>query len=197
MKTKFYWGETGSGKTLRAVKDILVDFLLGRQIISNATLKQIPYTKIELNDLIEMAFDKDSDIMNNQAPKTMFLDEIQTAFDGRRAMSRNNIDFSLFISQCRKRGINVIYTSQYISGADPRIRTLTDKLIRCVSIKDYNDLGLSIDPQNPEPIKFRFYIVNPKDPATVIKKTWNRAIARVFYKFYDTYEVIRPVEGYT
>jgi hypothetical protein len=196
LKTKFYWGETGSGKTLRAVKDLLIDYLLGRQIISNATLKLIPYTKLDLLDLIDMAMDSSNDIFNNQIPKTMFLDEIQTAFDGRRAMTKNNIDFSLFISQCRKRGINVIYTSQFISGADPRIRTLTDKLIRCVSIKDYNDLGLSTDPQNPEPIKFKYYIVNPKDPSRVIRKSWKRGIARVFYKFYDTYEVIRPVESY-
>lgn len=195
MKSRFLWGDTGSGKSLKAVYYVLLDFLFGREIWSNATLNNIPYVKIDLLDLISMAQDRTFDVMDNK-PKTFFLDEIQTVFDGRRAMTKNNIDFSLFISQCRKRGINVVYTSQYISGADPRIRVLTDNLIMCKSVLDYNDLGYSTDPQNPEPIAFKYITFNPKDPKKITKRRWSRDIARCFYKFYDTYEVIRPSENY-
>lgn len=169
----------------------LKDFMFGREIYGNLHLKLIPYHHIEIPDLIEMVIKKEVD----SNPKTLILDEIQTAFDGRRSSSQQNINLSIFVSQCRKRGFNIIYTSQFITGADPRMRLLTDKLVRCIAVKDINDVGLG-DIENPEPKKLIYISTDPQDPIKFKRKTLKRDTFRQFYKFYNTYEVIRPELSY-
>lgn len=192
MKTTFLWGTTGSGKTLRAVQLAVTAFLLGRQIWGNIHLKHIPYTYYDIPELIDIVTHKNV----SSTPKTMIMDEIQTAFDGRSSGSAQNRALSLFVSQCRKRGFDIIYTSQYITGADSRLRVLTDKLVRCEAIVDRNDFGLGTF-QDPEPVKFIYKTVDPKDPLSrVKKKTIYRDTARFFHQFYNTYEVVRPQSEY-
>ena len=191
MKATFLYGTTGSGKTIRAVMLAVKDFIFGRQIYGNLHFKLIPYTYIEIPDLIDMVLHKNID--NN--PKTLVLDEIQTAFDGRRSSSKQNINLSLFVSQCRKRGFNIIYTSQYITGADPRMRVLTDKLVQCIPSFNLNNVGYG-DLESPEPTKITYLSTNPQFPTKINKKTVRRETLRHFYKFYDTFEIIRPEMSY-
>lgn len=201
MKSKFFTGQTGSGKTLGMIKEGVRDFILGRELYSSMKkITGIPYYYVDLEDLILMVQNEELDV-NNDRPKTLLLDEIHTMFDGRRSSSRENIDFSLFISQCRKRRFNVYYTSQWITGADPRIRTLTNQFIRCFAHYDVNDVGLgTLD--EPEPIALTQITSNVIDmqenPNNYKrrKKNFLRWRNRPFYKFYDTFEVIRPVESY-
>lgn len=167
------------------------DFMFGRQIYGNLHLKLIPYTYIEIPDLIKMVV---TDSIDN-SPKTLILDEIQTAFDGRRSSSQQNINMSLFVSQCRKRGFNILYTSQFITGADPRMRTLTDKLVRCIPTFNINNVGLG-DIENPEPTKITYLATDPMFPLRVKKKVLKRETLRQFYKFYNTYQIIMPEESY-
>lgn len=161
-------------------------------------ITNLPYYYVDLEDLILMVSNEELDI-NDSRPKTLFLDEIHTMFDGRRSQSRGNIDFSNFISQCRKRKFNVYYTSQWISGADTRIRTLTTELIRCIPHINYQDVGLG-DFSTPEPISIEHRIMDIVDVmennGKIRKKIFPRWRNRPFYKFYDTYEVIRPTESY-
>jgi len=178
---------TGSGKTLRAIMLIIRDLLFGREIYGNLNLYHIPYVHVEIPQLIDMIVHDDID----PSPKTLVLDEIQTAFDGRRSGSKQNINMALFVSQCRKRGFNIIYTSQFITGADPRMRTLTDKLVQCIPTFNINDVGYG-DMENPEPTKITYLSVDPRFPLKVKKKTIKRATFRHFYKFYDTYQIIKP-----
>lgn len=187
MKAWFLWGRTGSGKTLRAVNFAIRDFLLGRRIYGNLHLKLIPYTFIEIPDLIQFVINDELD----RTPKTLILDEIQTAFDGRRSGSQQNINLSIFVSQCRKLNFNIIYTSQFISGADPRMRTLTDKLVRCIPTTNVNDVGLG-DIENPEPTKLTYITTDPQNPVKFRTKTLKRDVFRTFYKFYNTYERVAP-----
>lgn len=198
MKSKFFYGQTGSGKTLSVVKEVVKDYLLGRDIYGNLDSLKIPYYKVDLEDLILMVSNEELDT-NDEKPKSLLLDEIHTMFDGRRSSSRHNIDFSAFISQCRKRRFNVYYTSQWISGADTRIRTLTSELIRCIPHINYNDVGYG-DISTPEPIAIEHRIMDITDLMEgnnrVRRKVYPRWRNRPFYKFYDTYEVIRPVESY-
>lgn len=181
------------------VKEGIRDFILGRTLYSNMKkINNIPYYYVDLEDLIIMVQNDELDI-NDTTPKSLLLDEIHTMFDGRRSQSRENIDFSLFVSQCRKRHFNVYYTSQWISGADLRIRTLTNELIRCVAHIDPKDYGLG-DISTPEPYKIERRIVNISDLQSgqhkMKVKYDHRWRNRPFYKFYDTYEVIRPTESY-
>lgn len=201
MKSKFFTGQTGSGKTLGAIKESVKDYLLGRELY--ATMKKIqniPYRYVDLEDLILMVQNEELDI-DDGIPKTLLLDEIHTMFDGRRSSSRENIDFSIFISQCRKRRFNVYYTSQWITGADSRIRTLTTEFVRCYAKYDPKDYGLGT-PTEPEPIQLAQVtsdVIDMQENPTTYKKRLKilpRWRNRPFYKFYDTYEVIRPVESY-
>lgn len=184
MKSIFYFGKTGSGKTLHTAIDALVDLLNGRKIYSNMTFYHFPYTKINLLDMVDAVIDNRNDFTDS-SPKTLILDEIQTLMDSRRSTSRSNIDFSLFISQCRKRGFNVIYTSQYLNGADIRLRQLTDKLVWCIPVYKTGD--------ELKGFKYiKFDVMSGQYKIQFIKES----IAKVFYKFYNTYEVVRPVEEY-
>lgn len=157
------------------------------------SLKLIPYYKIEISDLVDMVVDEQSDI-NTDIPKTFILDEMHTAFDGRRSSSGQNEILRQFVSQCRKRKIDMYYSDQYISGADVSLRSITSKLVRCMPIVSINDVGLG-DISTPEPLKFRYYIWDIDQNKTIVKK-WSRNVARLFYNFYDTYEVIRPRADY-
>jgi len=199
LKSKFFYGQTGSGKTLSAIRECIRDVILGRTLYTNLKkIQKIPYYYVDLEDLILMVQNEELDT-NDERPKTLFLDEIHTMFDGRRSQSRPNIDFSMFISQCRKRRFNVYYTSQWISGADTRIRTLTSELIRCVPHINYADVGYG-DISTPEPVSIEHRIMNIADlmenNMKVKKKIYNRFRNRPFYQFYDTFEVIRPAEVY-
>jgi hypothetical protein len=199
VKSKFFYGATGSGKTLTMVKEGVKDFILGRDIYSNMKkIKNMPYYYVNLEDLIIMVQNDELDV-NDGKPKSLLLDEIHTMFDGRRSQSRDNIDFSLFVSQCRKRRFNVYYTSQWISGADIRIRTITSELVRCIAHIDTSDFGLG-DSSTPEPIAVEKRSIKIEDLQAGIHKVKTRKDPRwrlrPFYKFYDTYEVIRPVESY-
>lgn len=200
MKSKFFWGETGSGKTAGVIKEVIKDFILGRTIYANMQkIKHIPYYYVDLEDLILMVQNDELDV-NDNIPKTLVLDEIHTLFDGRRSQKRENIDFSMFISQCRKRRFNVYYTSQWISGADVRIRTLTNELIRCIPHFDPRDYGMG-DYSTPEPIKFEYrtaYLqrIMPNGLPKIKVTKYPRAFMRLFYRFYDTFEIIRPTEVY-
>jgi hypothetical protein len=199
VKSKFFYGATGSGKTLSMVKEGVKDCILGRAIYSNMnSIKNMPYYYVDLEDLIIMVQNDQLDVNDNK-PKSLLLDEIHTMFDGRRSQSRDNIDFSLFVSQCRKRRFNVYYTSQWISGADIRIRTITSELVRCIAHIDVNDYGYG-DSSTPEPIRVEKRSIKIEDlqagihkVKTKIEPRWR---LRPFYKFYDTYEVIRPMESY-
>lgn len=192
MQARFLYGMTGTGKTLRAVMLAVIDYYLGRDIWGNLHLKNIPYRYIEILDLIDLVVNKKID----SRPKTLILDEIQTAFDGRRSSSNQNYIMSLFVSQCRKRGFNILYTSQFITGADPRMRTLTDKLTECFAKKSVEDIGLGTF-EEPEPTKLTYLTINPKNPfSKVKKKSLVREQFRPFYKYYNTHEIIRPTLSY-
>lgn len=201
MKSKFFYGATGSGKTLSSIRECVRDVIIGRELYSNMQgIKNIPYYYVDLEDLMLMVQNEEIDLTSSK-PKTLLLDEIHTMFDGRRSSSRPNIDFSVFISQCRKRHFNVYYTSQWIAGADIRIRTLTNQLVKCIPHFSRSDFGLgTID--EPEPIAIEHIITditdlmeNPQNPKKK-RKVFPRWRNRPFYQFYDTFEIIRPVEAY-
>ena len=182
MKSTFYFGKTGSGKTLHTVIDLLIDILNGRKAYGNMGIYHLPYTRLNLNDLVDAVLASESDF-SDSSPKTLILDEIQTLMDSRK--SSRNTDFSLFISQCRKRGFNVIYTSQYLMGADIRLRQLTDKLVWCLPVYKTGDVLKGFK-------YIKFDVLTGQYKIQFIRES----IAKAFYKFYNTYEVIRPVEEY-
>ena len=116
-----YKGARGRGKTLTMVKDALQYQNEGWTVFSNMEGMKIG-TFISVDDIQKI--DKGSDIKRC----VLVIDEIQSLFDSRRSMKKQNLDFSYFIQQIRKRGIILLCTTQYTNTVDLRLRQHIDIL---------------------------------------------------------------------
>lgn len=200
MKRTAYLGQDGDGKTLHMVIDFLFAYLAGKPIYTNMKGLKIPHTYIDADDIGDAVLHDNSILDSYDGPKVLGIDEIQTVLDGRNAMSRDNRKMTLFVSQIRKRKLDLIYTSQYVSGADPRVRQLIRKVVNLKAVRSDNDIGLGT-PDEPEPIKFIRWesevdkvlmgFARPK------KKITPRWVARALgYRWYDSWTKVKPAEGY-
>ena len=124
-----YKGRRGAGKTLTLVKDALAYYENGWQVYSNIDL---PFASYMENSEI-LAIDKSSDIYNC----VLILDEIQIFFDSRRGTSKQNVTFSNFIQQIRKRNIILLCTTQFSNTIDLRLRQHLDVLAMPTFLKKY------------------------------------------------------------
>jgi hypothetical protein len=186
----FYYGQLGSGKTLHAVFDCYLAHRMGRRIITNARLKHIPHTPFDLHDIVNEVYNP---VLETREPKFLFLDEISTICDSWNLMSRQNKIVSDFFVQIRKRNIDMVYTTAFISGAVNRLRELTDILVRCEAVKH----------PDGSPRKFKFHWVDVAQmrllgrEGNIIRhgtQTWPLEMARLMYPYYDTTQVIVPQE---
>lgn len=117
-----YKGAKGKGKTLTMIKDAYVYFMNGYKVYSN--MKSVKFAIYLSNEKI-LAINKKSPLK-----KCVFLiDEIQTLFNSRRSMKKENVEFSFFIQQIRKRDIELLATSQYINTIDLTFRQHVDYMV--------------------------------------------------------------------
>lgn len=200
---KFYCGKRGSGKTLRAVIDIWMNWFDGYEIYTNTLLHKAFDTNyitkqkgnlhlVDAIDLIKlMLADK---IPDTSTPKILLLDEIKTQASSRGFSTYVNRYLSDFISQARKRKFTVIYTDQILIGYDKWMRQMTDKLIMCNGIVDYNDLGLGTK-DYPEPIVFEYAELEMNELSFERPIIYDipRNTARRFYPLFDTGKMIKPL----
>lgn len=121
MTIVLYVGARGRGKTLTMVKDGYQYYLNGFKILRNFNCKFGDY--IENDEILKL--DKDSSIKN----AVIMIDEIQIFFDSRRGMKKENIDFSNFVQQIRKRNIILLCTTQYSNTIDLRLRQHLNYLV--------------------------------------------------------------------
>src|SRR5574341_1042124 len=202
----FYWGKRGSGKTLRASIDVLFDWYEGYEVWSNTWLhpafdtnfitKQTGnYHYVDAVDLIKLLLE--DKIPENNTPKVLLLDEIKTQANARNFSSFINKHLADFVSQARKRRFKLIYTDQILGAYDRWIRLMTDKIVRCVPIKDYRDLGLG-DMDYPEPIAFEYIEIDLSEDTLESQEPniyqIQRKTARNFYGLFKTEKIITPVE---
>lgn len=125
-----YLGRRGSGKTLTMVKDAYIEYKRGKQIISN--IKGIPFAVFMDNKDI-LSLDKNSDLFN----AVILIDEAQIFFDSRRSMKKENISFSNFVQQIRKRNIDLYLTTQFANAIEKRLRDHTDIIAKVKFIDIY------------------------------------------------------------
>lgn len=139
-------GGIGSGKTLTMTYHLYKDHLKKRKIYANYGLK-FEYQQLTgafFRDYAKSGFD----LMNS----SIGLDELHVFLDSRNAMSNKNKMMSRFITQSRKRGVDMYYTTQDLnhesfarSGqVDLRLRKLTDMLIHC-KYRKYNGKHLVVN----------------------------------------------------
>lgn len=116
-----YKGSQGRGKTLTMVKDGALYARDGFKIFRNFNCT---FGKFIENEDIK-SFDKHAEIDNC----VLMIDEIQSLFDARRSAKKENVDFSYFLQQLRKRNIILLCTTQFGHNVDLRLREQCDFLV--------------------------------------------------------------------
>lgn len=125
-----YKGARGCGKTLTLVKDGFKFFLNGHRVLRNFDCSFGEYISSE--EILHL--DRNSEIRDC----VIMIDEVQIFFDSRRSMRKENMDFSNFIQQIRKRHIHILGTTQYANTVDLRFRQHCDVIALPHFIKDLN-----------------------------------------------------------
>ena len=173
MTIVLYLGRRGAGKTLSMVKDAYLYLKSGRRIITN--MNTLKFGDKMSNEKI-LKLSKDSDIYNC----VLVIDEIQLLFDSRRSMKKENITFSNFIQQIRKRGIIMLGTTQFDNTIDKRLRDHCDIIALPKINKDlllcrikYLDPTSSQDVENDGILEYSSVVYDMRD----------------IFKLYDTNEM--------
>lgn len=125
-----YLGARGSGKTLSMVKDAYIEYKRGRRVITN--MEDVSFGEHLSNDEIKK-LTKESDLYD----AVLLIDEAQIFFDSRRSMKKENLNFSYFVLQTRKRNIDIYFTTQFSNTIDRRIRDNIDYVAYPHYISDY------------------------------------------------------------
>ena len=129
-KIVLYKGRRGCGKTLTMVKDGLSYYKRGWRVLRNFDCSFGEYISEE--QILNL--DKNSDLFNC----VIMMDEVQIFFDARRSMRNQNLHFSNFVQQIRKRNIVLLGTTQYANTIDLRFRQHTDIVAYPNFIKSVN-----------------------------------------------------------
>lgn len=121
-------GAKGSGKTLSAVKYAHDAHVKGRTVYSNIRLNfpHVKLTRAMLTQILEQQCLTDAFVL---------LDELHTIADSRRSMTKRNIDWSYFFTQSRKRGVDIMATTQREMQVDVRYRLNSDTYIYCKKVQ--------------------------------------------------------------
>lgn len=161
-------GGLGSGKTVLMTRYLIKDYQLDRNIYANYGLNIIDYSTLKIRDLLDNKV--------NLQNVSVGIDEFTVFADCRRSMSNTIITY--FILQTRKRNVCLYYTTQDFSMMDKRILRHTNLFVTAE------------DTTNDD---FKKYIVVDvrKRKEYIAEFILN---IEPFYKFYDTNEIIIPLE---
>ena len=124
-------GAKGKGKTLTMIKDAYIYYLDGYTVYSN--MKSVKFAKYITNEQI-LSINKKTVFSNC----VFLIDEIQTLFNSRRSMKKENVEFSFFIQQIRKREIELLATSQFSNTVDLTFRQHIDIIAMPQFDKEFN-----------------------------------------------------------
>lgn len=120
----------------------------------------------------------------------VLIDEASSAFPGRRSLSSVNVEFSQFLTQIRKRNLEVCFTTQFPQVLDYQVLLQVDLFIRCENLG--LDVGLGIYDWWGQ-WTGRDY--RKRWPPEVDTQDWNRRYvnAHLVHGLYRTGEVVAPV----
>lgn len=129
----------GGGKTTTMTALLKEYSDAGLNIYANYTLKGIPYTHIEPEDL--------ADFPEWLHDGVVALDELHAKMDAYDFWKTLVKDNALFLTQTRKRRLIVLFTTQVWTQVPKRMRSLTDYIFQCSPIKDHDQqfIGVSVD----------------------------------------------------
>lgn len=115
------FGYKGSGKTLMLVILAYAEHMQKKKILSNLHNLKFPSEIVDPKEIISLS--------EKLQGCTICIDEIHTIADSRKSHGAQNIQIANFFLQSRHRGVNVIYTDQYMGQVEKRIRDNTDIII--------------------------------------------------------------------
>lgn len=194
-----YIGDRGSGKSLAMTIKLYNDFYKkDRMIYSNYGLRFPNEDKITALDKQFFEDFKKSDFQIFNC--AVAIDEAHVFIDSRRSMSPRNIMFSKFITQSRKREVDLYYTTQDVnverfmsSGqVEMRLRKLTDEVIFCKTLTIFGDKS-----KKPE-TNYEHFIDVKKDKMYSLQFTYRGGLlkkkscilANKYMKLYDSNEIV-------
>ena len=145
-------GDKGAGKSVLLAYMLYIDHLQGRNIVSNFSLN-FPHIQKTFRELSKMP-----KFLQNA---TVGYDEFHIAVDSRRSTSNSNIEFTTFLTQLRKRGCILIYTTQLFTTMDKRVRDQTDIIISPIDNKEGVFIYQVMDRVTGEVLKILRLDMNP------------------------------------
>ena len=165
------FGYKGSGKTLMMIILLYIDKMLGKRVLVNMKNLSFETELIKPQDLIKLT--------EKLSGCTIGIDELHTLADSRKSHKGQNINIANFFLQSRHRGTNVIYTDQYQSQDEKRIRENTD--IKIIAKNLYIDSdGDGIDDQ------FEYTIIDVRTEKIDTIRIYGKPI----FALYDDGEII-------
>lgn len=175
-------GDIGSGKTLYGVRCLKKDSDKGLKIVTNLKLNNIPYEPFDIDKFLN---NEESEKLKNA---TVLLDEITVYMDCRLGSSKQNLLMGYLVLQSRKRGLNIIYTTQNLDLVDYK------RLVKYTNIVVY---AQELFTQNPDgkivsvPNMRNYTIVDlRRHKQNITQLTMD---IRPYFKYYDTDQIIEPM----
>lgn len=170
------FGGFGSGKTL-----ILASYCChvankpNYKVFTNFTVKHKNITIVEPIDLLNIN-PTDYNVL-------LGLDEVYAWLDSRMSQTKVNRFLSWIILQSRKRNMDIFYTAQLGSLVDLRLRDLTDIVIYCMrtSLKPKADFVYIMELNLGWSVRRAKFLLPYKK-------------ARKFFQYFDTREIVQPIE---
>lgn len=168
-------GDRGSGKTLFMTLEAFNQYRKGKKVYSNYQLKFPILKNTKKYELIKNDFFTNFNKYNFNNV-CMFLDEIYVYIDSRNSGSNINKVMSYFFNQTRKTGVDLYYSTQFLSQVDKRLRFNTEKFVIPKKVKDKKgNIYLIVDICNRD--------------LKVLKKLLIKGNS--IFNLYDTDEIIR------
>ena len=178
-------GAQGSGKTLFLTKEAYATYRKGKDVYSNFKLN-FPHKVLKFRDMIN----------TNLENCTVLIDEgALWGLNSRDSMSRDNKKLTVsFISQCRKKGVDLFISAQIVRLLDCRVRENASYFIFCEKWVKVNGGWMEavegVD-YGKVPTVIQQEIVNMGSEK--VKKTF--FVANDFFGLYDTSEIIKQQES--
>lgn len=189
-----YTGTIGSGKTVRAVREIFQTQSKNRITFTNFEVKGIKNIhRLKWNNIIEQVDEKNFKVnwgfWNKMRKKyknfSIFLDEAQSIIHSRSAMTVKNKLMTIWVSQIRKilndSPVNHLYIiSQRINRIDIAFRELADLIIHHQRIKIGDKTVI---------VGYYFHSLYEYDIFAPFFKDY--FLANPFFKYYDTTKIVK------
>lgn len=163
-------GPLGSGKTLTAIRLALFQKMKGREVWANIKVSFADLVAPAEILLLKMARER------TITPRFVIIDEIGQIMNAADWATSESRLLSPIFARSRKLGYDIAWTSQTLNMVNINIRRITDVLIVCEFLEKSR--------------KIRNYVFQGEQ---LVKK--NTYDSQVYYKYYDTREIVEMNRG--